>query len=78
MHKPIQVTRLFDFPYYQLSKYPQEKCFVSKEKNTWVNTSTKDYIKKANTVSRALLNLGIKTGDKIAVITNTNQPKWHI
>ncbi|WP_275316262.1 AMP-dependent synthetase/ligase [Tenacibaculum bernardetii] len=78
MHKPIQVTRLFDFPYYQLSQYPQEKCFVSKEKNTWINTSTKDYIKNANTVSSALLNLGIKPGDKIAVITNTNQPKWHI
>ena len=78
MHKPIQVTRLFDFPYYQLSKYPQEKCFVSKENNAWVNISTKEYIKKANKVSSALLNLGIKPGDKIAVITSSNQPKWHV
>ena len=78
MHKSIQVTRLFDFPYYQLNKYPQEKCLVSKEKNTWISISTKKYINKANIVSRALLNLGIKPGDKIAVITNTNQPKWHI
>lgn len=78
MHKSTQVTRLFDFPYYQLSQYPQEKCFVSKEKNTWVNVSTQTYINDANTVSRALLNLGIKPGDKIAVITSTNQPKWHV
>ena len=78
MHKSIQVTRLFDFPYYQLDKYPQEKCLVSKEKNTWIGISTKKYINKANIVSRSLLNLGIKPGDKIAVITNTNQPKWHI
>ena len=78
MHKSIQVTRLFDFPYHQLNHYPQEKCLVTKEENTWINTSTQEYINDANTVSRALLSLGIKPGDKIAVITSTNQPKWHI
>ena len=78
MHKATKVTRLFDFPYYQLKHYPQEKCFVSKKENTWINTSTQNYINKANKVSIALLKLGIKPGDKIAVITNTNQPKWHV
>ncbi len=78
MHTSSQITRLFDFPYYQLEHYPQEKCLVSKEENTWVNVSTHQYINKANIVSRALLNLGIKPGDKIAVITSINQPKWHI
>ena len=78
MLNPIEVTRLFDFPYYQLKHYPQEKCLVSKNGNVWINTSTQQYINKANAVSNALLKLGIKPGDKIAVITSKNQPKWHI
>lgn len=78
MHKSTTITRLFDFPYHQLNNYPQEKCFVSKKDNEWVNLSTQEYFKKANLVSRALLKLGIKAGDKIAVITSINQPKWHI
>ena len=78
MHNPLEVTRLFDFPYYQLKHYPQEKCLVSKNEDVWINTSTQKYINKANAVSNALLKLGIKPGDKIAVITSKNQPKWHI
>ena len=78
MHKTTKVTRLFDFPYYQLENYPQEKCFISKEKNKWINVSTQKYIEDANAVSKSLLKLGIKPGDKIAVITSNNQPKWNI
>ena len=78
MQKPTEITRLFDFPYYQLQTYPQQKCLVYKEENVWKNISTQNYIEQANQVSRALLNLGIKKGDKIAVITSVNQPKWHI
>lgn len=78
MRKSTTVTRLFDFPYYQLQNHPQEKCFVYKENNQWKNISTQQYITDANTVSRALLKLGIKPGDKIAVITSLNQPKWHV
>ncbi|MCF2875112.1 MULTISPECIES: AMP-dependent synthetase/ligase [unclassified Tenacibaculum] len=78
MQKPTEITRLFDFPYYQLHTYPQQKCLVYKEENAWKNISTQNYIEQANQVSRALLKLGIKKGDKIAVITSVNQPKWHI
>ncbi|WP_299158554.1 long-chain fatty acid--CoA ligase [uncultured Tenacibaculum sp.] len=78
MHKPTDVTRLFDFPYYQLKTYPQQKCLVYKDENTWKDVSTEEYIQQANQISRALLKLGIKKGDKIAVITSVNQPKWHI
>ncbi len=78
MHKQSEITRLFDFPYHQLKTYPQQKCLVYKESDTWKNISTQEYIQQANQVSRALLKLGIKKGDKIAVITSTNQPKWHV
>ena len=74
----MEVTRLFDFPYYQLKQYPQENCFLYKAKNSWKNISTREYIAQANKVSSALLALGIQKGDKIAVITANNNPNWHI
>lgn len=78
MHISSKVTRLFDLPYHQLENYPQQHCLVSKENNEWKSISTKKYIEDANIISKALLNLGVKPGDKIAVITSVNQPKWHL
>ena len=72
------VTRLFDFPYYQLEKYPLEKSLVTKSDGTWIATSTKEYIDKANAISRALLRMGFKPNDKIAVISMTNRTEWNI
>jgi len=72
------VTRLFDFPYYQLEKYPLEKSLVTKSDGTWIATSTQEYIDKANAVSRALLKMGVKPNDKIAVISMTNRTEWNI
>lgn len=72
------VTRLFDFPYYQLEKHPLEKSLVTKSDGTWIATSTQEYIDKANAVSRALLKMGVKPNDKIAVISMTNRTEWNI
>lgn len=72
------ITRLFDFPYHQLTHYPQEKCFVYKQEEHWKSISTQQYLATANTVSRALLKLGVQPNDKIAIITTNNHPKWHI
>jgi long-chain acyl-CoA synthetase len=74
----MEVTRLFDFPYYQLEQHPQENCFLYKAENSWKNISTREYIAQANKVSTALLTLGIQKDDKIAVITTNNNPNWHI
>jgi long-chain acyl-CoA synthetase len=70
--------RLFDFPYYQLEKYPQEKALVSKVNGKWVATSTQEYINKADAMSRGLLRLGVKPNDKIAIISMTNRTEWNI
>ena len=70
--------RLFDFPYYQLENYPQEKALVSKYNGKWVATSTQEYINKANAISRALLRLGVKPNDKVAIISMTNRTEWNI
>lgn len=73
-----KVTRLFDFPYYQLEKYNLETSLVTKYDGQWVATSTKDYLDKANAVSRALLRMGIKKNDKVAVISSSNRTEWNI
>lgn len=51
----ITITRLFDFPYYQLEKNNIKSCLVTKYDGEWVETSTQEYINKANAISRALL-----------------------
>ncbi|MDT0559123.1 AMP-dependent synthetase/ligase [Ichthyenterobacterium sp. W332] len=72
------ITRLFDFPYYQLEHKPNASCFVTKYNGKWTSISTKEYLDKANAVSRALLKLGIQKNDKIAVISSTNRTEWNI
>ena len=72
------ITRLFDFPYYQLEHFNLPDALVTKYNNEWVKTSTQEYINKANALSRALLNLGIQKNDKIAVISSNNRTEWHI
>ncbi len=73
-----EVTRLFDFPYFQLEKYNLDVALATKYDGRWVETSTKEYIEKANAISRALLRMGIQPNDKIAVISMTNRTEWNI
>ena len=72
------VTRLFDFPYYQLEKYNLSDALVTKQNGEWVKTSTKEYLDKANALSRGLLRIGIQKHDKIAVISSNNRTEWNI
>ncbi|WP_269685148.1 AMP-dependent synthetase/ligase [Flavobacterium lacustre] len=73
------ITRLFDFPYYQQDKYISiPDALVTKQNGVWVKTSTEEYISKANAVSRALLRMGVKKDDKIAIISTNNRTEWNI
>ena len=74
----VEITRLFDFAHHQLEKHNLESAFVVKKDGEWVKTSSKEYIDKANSISRALLRLGIQKNDKIAVISSTNRTEWNI
>lgn len=73
-----EITRLFDFPYYQLEHYNIPDALVTKYNGVWVKTSTEEYIAKANAVSRALLRMGIHKNDKIALISTNNRTEWNI
>ncbi|WP_396174423.1 AMP-dependent synthetase/ligase [Flavobacterium sp.] len=73
-----KISRLFDFPYYQLEKNNISNCLVTKYDGKWIATSTQEYLDKANAISRALLRLGINKNDKIAIISTNNRTEWNI
>ncbi|MEM7186861.1 MAG: AMP-dependent synthetase/ligase [Bacteroidota bacterium] len=73
-----EVKRLFDFPYYQLENYPLDDALVSKVNGEWIKTSTKEYLDKANALSRGLIQMGVQPNDKVAIISMTNRTEWNI
>ena len=72
------ITRIFDFPYYQLETYNLKKALSTKYNGTWHSISSLEYVNLANEISRGLLRLGIKPNDKIAVISTTNRTEWNV
>jgi long-chain acyl-CoA synthetase len=74
----IEITRIFDIPYYQLEKYNLKKALITKRNNQWDSISSQEYLNQANAISRGLLRLGIKPNDKIALISSTNRTEWSV
>jgi len=72
------VTRLFDFAYDQLQRDPLAKAFNTKKDGNWVSTSSAEFIEQAESVSKALIDLGVQANDKIALISMTNRTEWSI
>lgn len=74
----LEITRIFDFAYYQLDKYNLTRSLVSKAGGQWVSTSSNEFVTKINIVSRGLLALGLRPGHKVALISSTNRTEWNI
>ncbi|RZJ44719.1 MAG: long-chain fatty acid--CoA ligase [Chryseobacterium sp.] len=74
----MSIKRLFDIPHLALEKLPNEVMFATKHQGEWQKTSTQEFINQGNKISRGLLKLGIKPGDKIALITTNSRTEWAI
>lgn len=72
------ITRLFDFPYYQLEKHNLSKAFTSFNNGEWKSISSQEYVDQANAISRGLLRLGVNKNDKIAIISTSNRTEWNV
>lgn len=70
--------RLFDILAIQAKHYPDSNVLNTKYEGVWKGISTKEYKEKADQMSRAFLNLGVKFGDKIALISTNNRTEWCI
>ncbi|MCO4774506.1 MAG: long-chain fatty acid--CoA ligase [Flavobacteriales bacterium] len=73
-----QPTRLFDIPHYQLEHIPMKLMMTSKVGGEWKSYSTKEFTEAVDQASRALLELGVKAGDKVALISHNNRCEWNI
>ena len=71
-------TKLFEFIEYQNEHAPLEKSFTTKYNGKWQSLSTENFISQSRAISRALVGLGIKAGDKIAMISSNNRSEWSV
>ncbi len=74
----MSIRRLFDIAHVSHSKHPNEKKFSTKYHGEWKSLSSQEYLNMGNTVSRGLLKLGIRPGDKIALITTASRNEWAV
>ncbi len=72
-----KVKLLFEIPQFQIQNYPLSKMFSQKENGEWTSLSTMEFIKKMNDYSLKLLDLGVKKGDKIALMSSGNI-EWNL
>ncbi len=70
-------TRLFDLPHHQREHFPQEDALAYKFDGEWVTWSTEEFIEQADRMSKGLIALGIRPGDRVAM-TSDNRPEWNI
>ncbi|WP_297986141.1 long-chain fatty acid--CoA ligase [uncultured Chryseobacterium sp.] len=74
----MSIRRLFDCAHHTHNKFPKDDIFVTKYHGEWEKISTAEFINKGNMISRGLLKLGIKPGDKIALITTASRTEWAV
>ncbi|AYO57443.1 long-chain fatty acid--CoA ligase [Chryseobacterium sp. 6424] len=74
----MTIKRIFDFSQNALETYPREDMFVTKYNGVWEKTSTQEFHQLGNRISRGLLKLGIKPGDKISLITTNSRTEWAV
>ncbi len=74
----MKPTKLFEFIEIQRNKTPLEKSVTTKYNGEWQSLSTEDFYQKVQQISRSLVKLGVKKGDKIALISTNNRTEWCI
>ena len=71
-------SRIFDILSIQVESHPLEKCLSDKRNGCWESISTQKFFESVNYVSAALIEMGVKPHDKIALISTTNRSEWSI
>ena len=72
----MDFRRLFDILPYQQARFPNPVALACKEGIEWQRYSTAACIEEANRVSAGLMALGLKRGDKVAILTQRGSPRW--
>ncbi|MEB2778890.1 long-chain fatty acid--CoA ligase [Algoriphagus sp. C2-6-M1] len=72
----MKPSRLFDLIPYQIATYDKEIALSKKEKGQWKSFSSRDLKEIVDNLSLAFLKIGLKKGEKVAIISE-NCPEWN-
>ena len=72
-----QTLRLFDLARRQIDLFPNLSIFSHKIDGEWKNISTVDFLKKVDSISKGLLEIGVKPNEKVGLIADSSIA-WHI
>ena len=61
-------SRIFDLAYRQAELFPNHDMFASKIGGEWTFTKTEEFIKQTRQLSKGLIALGVKPGDKVGLV----------
>ena len=71
-----KITRIFDFPYYQLKNTPLQKSYNFKKDGKWQSISTKNFIKEVNNGQEGESLESVKmSGSKLKELLASNDKK---
>ncbi len=71
------MTRLFDLLYYQLDNHPLEASVNGRDASgQWQSYSSQEMVDVAEKAASGLIELGLKPGDKVALVIYKNRPEW--
>ena len=74
----MEEKRIFDILTSYMKKYPeQDTALAKKENGEWRRYSIQEYVNTTNIISFALIKIGIKKNNKVAIISS-NRPEWNI
>ena len=72
----MEIKRVFDILPKLKAIANKPDLIAGKENKVWIKYSTDDFIKKSDYVASALIDMGLKAGDVIAIMSN-NRPEWN-
>jgi len=72
------IKRLFDFPRFQLANHPLDVSLATKIDGKWKTVSSAEYVELSDKLSLGLLELGLKEGEKVAIISHNNRYEWNV
>ncbi|MBP6935157.1 MAG: AMP-binding protein, partial [Paludibacteraceae bacterium] len=74
----MEVTRLSDLLPYYLEHHPDQKVALAGKRNgEWKKYSIQEYAETTNYLSYGFMKIGIKPGDKVAIVSS-NRPEWNM
>ncbi len=73
------MTRLFDLLYYQLENNALDKSISGRDASgNWKSYSSQEVKDTSEKLASGLLSIGLKPGDKVAMVVYKNRPEWMI